>query len=199
MSDEGYIKFHCLHTPGPAPEEAGLDLLITVRNRLHKLELIGVLPNGIGFGNISLRAAEGFVISASATGQFALAEAGHFSFVERCEIETNTVWCRGPLAASSESMTHWAVYQAAPLIRSVIHVHDQRMWRRMLDSGELCSDPDAAFGTPELAYSVMSLARGKRALLLAMPGHEDGILSAGESPEAALALLLAARSGEVQD
>jgi len=56
VPDEGYIKFRCLHTPGPAPECAGLDVLIRIRNRLHGLGLIGVLPDGIGFGNISLRA-----------------------------------------------------------------------------------------------------------------------------------------------
>lgn len=190
VPDEGYIKFRCLHTPGPAPECAGLDALIRIRNRLHGLGLIGVLPDGIGFGNISLRAGDGFVISASATGHIALATAGHFSLVERCDIGSNTVWCRGPLAASSESMTHWAVYQAAPLISSVIHVHDQRMWRGMLDRGDPCTEPEAAFGTPELARSVMRLARGRSSLILAMPGHEDGVMTGGETTDAALELLL---------
>jgi len=189
MHDEGYIKFCVHHSVDQPPGAPGLEQIIRVRNALHASGLIGVLPDGIGFGNISLRDGSGFIISASATGAVAPAGAEHFCRVERFDIATNTVWCRGPLRASSESMSHGAVYQAAPGIHAVIHIHDSAIWRMMLEDGSLSTPPEAEFGTPELAQAIMATVAGRDTFAMVLAGHEDGVLVGAANPDAALVLV----------
>ncbi len=51
--EKGYIQFHCDWTPAELPVVPAA--LLDCRERLHRLGLIGVYPDGIGFGNISTR------------------------------------------------------------------------------------------------------------------------------------------------
>jgi hypothetical protein len=53
--DEGYIKFSFAHEAAPPPAHPRLHDLMRIRDDLHEWELIGVLPDGIGYGNLSAR------------------------------------------------------------------------------------------------------------------------------------------------
>ena len=55
MIDEGYIKFNSDWEKQAAFEDERLDELLRYRQLLYGLELIGAYPDGIGYGNISLR------------------------------------------------------------------------------------------------------------------------------------------------
>jgi len=58
------------HTQGKAPFFKKYDELEALRVRLFALGLIGETPDGIGFGNLSLRAGKGsFFITATQTGK----------------------------------------------------------------------------------------------------------------------------------
>jgi hypothetical protein len=50
---EGYIKFHCDWEKMPLEKNDLVDELIRFRQELYKRKLIGVLENGIGYGNKS--------------------------------------------------------------------------------------------------------------------------------------------------
>jgi ribulose-5-phosphate 4-epimerase/fuculose-1-phosphate aldolase len=167
--------------------------LLEVRDRLQRLGLIGLLPDGIGYGNVSLRAHDryGFIVSASATGHIRPSEAKHFSFVSRFEIETNSLTCSGPLPASSESMSHGAIYRASSAIAAVIHLHDTLIWKMLIAEAARSTPAELAYGTPEIARSIMRLARGQSALTIVMQGHEDGVLVAGQTIQEALDIVLA--------
>ena len=56
MTDEkGYIRFRCEWEPADPPASPLADELRACRDRLHRLGLVGVYPNGIGYGNLSVR------------------------------------------------------------------------------------------------------------------------------------------------
>ena len=67
--DEGYIKFSFAHEAAPAPVHPRLHDLMRIRDDLHEWALIGVLPDGSGYGNLSARipGSTRFVITASGT------------------------------------------------------------------------------------------------------------------------------------
>ena len=69
--DEGYIKFSFAHEAAPPPVHPLLHDLMRIRDDLHEWELIGVLPDGIGYGNISTRIAGGgkFIHASSSAGK----------------------------------------------------------------------------------------------------------------------------------
>ena len=190
--DEGYIKFSFAHEAAPAPAHPRLHDLMRIRDDLHEWELIGVLPDGIGYGNISTRI-EGtpkFIITGSGTGlKFPVAPV-HFCEVVSFDIDHNRVVCRGPLPASSESMSHGAIYAARPDARAVIHIHDRVMFRMLIREGAPRTPADAAFGTPEMARAVGRLAAGLPPVAcLVMAGHEDGLIAFGPDPQSARDIL----------
>ncbi|HAL91748.1 MAG TPA: hypothetical protein DCM68_01830 [Verrucomicrobia bacterium] len=186
--DEGYIKFSYAHEAAPAPAHPWLHDLMRIRDDLHEWELIGVLPDGIGYGNISARIAGScrFVITGSGTGlKFPIAPE-HFCEVVSFDIAKNRVACQGPLPASSESMSHGAIYAARPDANAVIHIHDRWMFRLLLQEGAPQTPKEAAFGTPEMARAVGQLAASLPPVAcMVMAGHEDGIIAFAPNPRSA--------------
>lgn len=190
--DEGYIKFTCAHEAAPAPAHPWLHDLIRIRNDLRRQGLVGVLPDGVGFGNLSVRVAGSnrFIISASGTGRKPILGPEDFCEVVAFDIGKNRVACRGPLPASSESMSHGAVYAARPDANAVIHVHDRARFQRLRREGAPQTPAGAAFGTPELARAVGRLATTLPPVaVLVMAGHEDGLLAYGPDLPSARAAL----------
>jgi len=65
-----YVKFSCEPLAGEIASFSGLAELNAYRRKLLDLGLIGVNPNGIGFGNLSVRdgATKNLYITGTATG-----------------------------------------------------------------------------------------------------------------------------------
>lgn len=178
--DEGYIKFSFAHEPAPPPAHPLLHDLMRVRDDLREWNLVGVLPDGVGYGNASARIDPSgrFIVTASGTGAAFPSEPRHFCVVTSFDVPRNRVECRGPLPASSESMSHGAVYAARPDARAVVHVHDRLAFQLLLREGAPATPPDAAFGTPEMALAVGRLAAALPPVaVMAMAGHPDGLIA----------------------
>jgi len=186
---EGYIKFKCNweNEEIQIPEEIFLSLE-KERSRLYKLGLIGMYPDGIGFGNISVRTNESsFVVTGSATGQFAKLDQSHYAIVSAANFADNSISCKGLTKASAESLTHAAVYEALPEVGAVVHVHCLWLWEKLLNNYPTTSG-EIEYGTPEMALSVQSLAAEvglKEEKIIIMGGHREGILAFGKNLEEA--------------
>jgi ribulose-5-phosphate 4-epimerase/fuculose-1-phosphate aldolase len=189
--DEGYIKFSCTFIDGNPPEEESLTELNRARRELYDLGLIGMYENGIGFGNISKRVGKGFVISGSATGGIEKLGPEHYALVTDYSLEDNSLECIGRIKASSESLTHAAVYEACPSAKVVIHIHNLKAWNALLD--KVPTTAKVPYGTPEMAYEIFRLFKEtdiERERILVMAGHQEGIISFGNSCKGALQVLL---------
>lgn len=191
---EGYTKFHCSWTEEPISiPPALLESLGRWRRRLRGLGLVGAMPDGVGFGNISARLGSAFVITGSATGAFESLEPRHYALVDEARAGENWLRCRGLARASSESLSHAAVYGAVAWAGGVIHVHSAPMWERLV--GRLPTTPaDAEYGTPQIAAAIAALAseagsRGAPAAI-AMGGHRDGLIAFAADLDGAGELLL---------
>lgn len=184
MIDEGYIKFSLSLVNAPPPVKTGsLEELNRVRTRLFDKNLIGITPEGIGFGNVSIRTNTTFVISGTATGDKRILEADDYSEVTDFNIETNSVTCKGTIRASSESMSHGALYRADRSIMAVIHIHSSRIFTHMLEGEYVSTSPDTAYGTPAMAFELLDRAQtitGPEKLIV-MAGHEEGVIACASS------------------
>ena len=167
------------------------------RRNLVDLHLLGVYPNGVGFGNVSVRDGRTacFYITASATGglpELALADCVR---VVMYDFARNWLSYEGTASPSSESLTHAAIYQSDPSVSAVIHCHDPVLWRALVDRVPTTSKR-VAYGTPEMACEIMRLfettdARSEKIFIMA--GHQDGILAFGKNLEDAFKVLMRAR------
>jgi hypothetical protein len=194
MIQEGTIKYQALRTDATFPIPPGLDALNRCRTELFDMRLIGVYPNGIGYGNVSLRVnGSQFVISGSATGGLRVLSPAHYALVTSFDLTQNRVRSLGLIDASSESMSHGAVYQALPAVNAVIHAHSRRLFDAMRAEHVPETDPAIPFGTPELALAIGTLTRslGSHSGIFVTAGHDEGIIAYGETVGAAFSLLKA--------
>ena len=190
MIDEGYVKYRSHWRETPALDAAEAAELAYWRRPLYAEGLIGVLEDsGIGYGNISHRIGESsrFLISGTQTGHLAELTDAHFAEVEDYDLDANSVTARGPIAPSSESMTHAAIYDLDLAIRAVVHVHHHDLWLRLRGVVPTTRE-DVSYGTPDMArefrrlYAETGFASGGIAV---MAGHEDGIVGVGGSMQEA--------------
>ncbi len=191
--DESYIKFNCEWIPSEPVSGKIISGINSWRDTLYRIGLIGALEDGIGFGNISMRYGEtAFLITGSATGSLEKLDETHYCLVENYDLGENRLLCRGPLRASSESLSHAVVYDCSPATNAVIHVHHAGLWNRYLNKLPT-SAMDVPFGTPEMALEIKRLLEDPQTMrekFIVMGGHRDGIISFGESPDEAGKILL---------
>ena len=192
--EDGYIKFKARWDKSPALPVRFFKDLNTWRDILYQKDLIGVYENGIGYGNISQRFndSDQFIISGSGTGKLRALTRDRYALVTDIDIDNNLLHCKGPVIASSESMSHGVIYRESKDIHGVIHVHHKELWLKLLDKVPTTSEK-AEYGTPEMAYEIIRLF-GETDLMerkiLVMKGHEEGVFSFGDSLEEAGNILL---------
>ena len=181
---EGYVKFSCTWQKKPITvPEYQLTELQRWREKLYALHLVGAYPDGIGYGNISSLSGKSgtFVITGSTTGSLPMLTPEHYALVEGFNIALNTLDCVGLIKASSESLSHAAVYTASPRTGAVIHVHSKDLWTRHIDVLPT-TDRRAEYGTPEMALEVSRIVTertGETGGIVIMGGHSDGIITYG--------------------
>lgn len=185
MIDEGYIKFEIDWQRGEPPAADDVADLNRWREPLFAAGLIGEYRElGIGYGNVSRRAGGNghFIISGTQTGHLPILGPEHYALISDYDIAANRVSCRGRVRASSESMTHAAIYELSPAINAVVHVHSKPLWEQHLHRLPT-TRADVAYGTPQMAREFERLYRetGFATIGVAvMAGHEEGILSFGD-------------------
>lgn len=199
IPNEGVIKFRMEHSERSLERVRYGELackLIAWREIMAMTGLVGQDPQryeGAGYGNVSGRigppsAALGrrsFLITGTQTSGHRCIGLESFAVVESYDYQSNSVVSRGTREPSSESMTHGAVYDLGPQIRCVLHAHSPTLWKAARELGLPTTDRDAPYGTPLMAAEVQRLYRTSalpERQILAMGGHEDGIIVFGRSP-----------------
>ncbi|MBD3249940.1 HAD-IA family hydrolase [Candidatus Woesearchaeota archaeon] len=189
--EEGYIKFKChLKKTKPVSKKKIKDLN-RYRQKLYNLGLIGAYPNKVGYGNLSKKD-EDIIITGTATGNYKKLENKHYSRITGYDLKKNELWCEGQIKASSESMTHAALYGCSEEIGAVLHVHSIKMWKRYLNKLPTTSKK-AAYGTPEMADEMKRLYKKtsfKNKKIAVLGGHKEGIISFGKDLKEAYDILL---------
>jgi L-ribulose-5-phosphate 4-epimerase len=192
---KGEVKFNCHWTQsGPVISDEQYEIINYWREILYNMDLIGAYENGVGFGNISMRIGAGnqFFITGSATGEIPELEPGHYVKVSSFNIDDNAVQCIGPLKASSESLTHAAIYSADSDTNAVIHIHSFELWSELIYKVPT-TNPAMDYGTIGLAKDISRLflesdVFEKRVIVMA--GDRAGILTFGHDIDEAVDVLM---------
>jgi L-ribulose-5-phosphate 4-epimerase len=202
VSETGSVKFSCEQVAGDIVPFIGLDELNTYRRKLLELGVIGVDASGIGFGNLSIRngATSRFYITGSATGGISDLTPVDYAKVVAYDFAKNWLQCEGSTVASSESLTHAAVYESDLTARAVIHCHDMKLWAVLLDRAPT-TPKKVEYGTPEMAYAVRRLFDAtdvKRRKIFVMAAHDGGLVTFGRHLEEAFGILMRSHEAACQ-
>ena len=185
--DEGLIKFKLTLKRAPAPEQAQYIALEKWRALFYKLGLVGEYPiDKIGYGNLSSRIQKKtFIITGSQTGHLAHLQAHHYTKVIDCDLKKGSVTAEGLIPPSSESLTHYGIYEANPAIQYVFHVHHPKLWKLLQEGDFDYIDEGIQYGTQEMANAAAELLTNKSSGIFVMKGHEDGIIAYATTAEEA--------------
>lgn len=193
MKETGVVKFNCNWIK---EEPLNADLLTDLdlwRDKMLELGFIGVNDENIGYGNISIRTQENqFIITGSATGKIKELTNEHYTTVVEYNLEKNHLTAKGPIVASSESLTHAVIYESDKNVNAVIHIHNFDLWQQLMDNIPT-TNKNIEYGTPAMAKEIIRLFKEtnlKDQKLLVMAGHEEGIITFGENLNEAGNLLL---------
>jgi ribulose-5-phosphate 4-epimerase/fuculose-1-phosphate aldolase len=193
---DGSLKFDCHLTTEKIviPSEL-FNPLNYWREILWGKSYIGAYPDGIGYGNISVRLPQTnqFYISGTATGGIPELDQIHYPLVEQCNPLMNAIWCRGLIKASAESMSHAAIYSSSSEVGAVVHIHNLQLWETLLNVLPTTSKK-IEYGTPEMAFEIskiMTLPETQNKKVFVMGGHKEGLISFGKTLEEAALVILA--------
>jgi len=186
MKEEGYIKYH---------SDWERDFIDLKKNEFEEMNYwrakliaknwIGVYDDGIGFGNISRRGqGHEFYISGSATGGIPMLATDDYALVNEYEILKNYLKCTGQTAASSESLSHAALYENSKSTKVIIHIHDLKLWEKYKNVLPTTAR-QTSYGTPEMAYELQRIQSQikKESKVIVMGGHKEGIIAYGDTFE----------------
>ena len=183
MQEEGIIKFICNWVRADPLNFELLKEINEWRNKLYRANLIGKNKDGIGYGNISMRYQNNFIITGSSTGKLSKLTAEHYTLVTQYDLDKNTLTAVGPVIASSESLTHAVIYAHEKNVNAVMHVHHFALWKKLLKILP-ATHKDVAYGTPAMATEILRLLEASNLAeekIFAMGGHEDGVVSFGKN------------------
>lgn len=191
---EGIIKFHLEFSLAPPLALEQVAELNAWRRIFFQLGLTGRDPAryaGLAYGNVSQRTeGRSFIVSGTQTGDKPNLNPADYCLVIDFDLEKNRLSANGPIEPSSEALTHGAIYSAAPQTACVIHVHSPEIWRNARRLGIPITDESIAYGTPAMGRAVIAAATRTSGGIIAMGGHQDGVLAfADEVGLAAIRLL----------
>ena len=202
--EEGVVKFKQEFKDKLSLESKIILELNFWRGVLYKKGLIGRdlrKYNGFGYGNVSQRLGpyslpvnkRKFVITGSQTEHLPILNEKYYAVVHEYYPKENLVVVGGLIQASSESMTHGAIYDLDYSIRSVFHIHSPQLWNYADRLGISQTRKDVKYGTPAMTEEVHRLYKEtnlRNLHIFSMGGHQDGIFTFGKNTnEAGLTLL----------
>jgi hypothetical protein len=192
--DDGVIKYdrsnftHC--DPINSLEYSRLE---EWRKVLYEHNLIGEYPDvKIGFGNMSMASNYNefhntlhrqFIITGTQTGKYKDLDGRHYTRVLDYDIEKLKIQMMGPIEASSEALTHAAIYACNPDVQVIFHIHSALIWNGMIKNKCDYTEAYIPYGTVEMARATQKCVDKKSFGSFCMHGHEDGVVIYGRSLE----------------
>lgn len=187
IPSEGVIKFKYQLKPSKDIEEKDFIEIEKWRAILFKMGLIGEYPiEKVGYGNISKRLIpmqESFIITGTQTGKLPHLNGSHYTKIIKSDLKKMSLTAIGPIAPSSESLTHHAIYHTNQHINYIFHIHSEKLWNYMLENNFEATPDHIEYGTNEMANAAQSCIAGKEFGIFAMAGHQDGIMAYGTTAE----------------
>ncbi len=187
---EGYIKYNTICIGNEYPEAIQIVDLQVLRNDLKINNLIGMLPDGTGYGNVSKKWDNKIIVTGSQTGGNAILNCSDYSIIHDYDILKNTLVYSGLRPPSSETITHIAIYEAKPNTKFVSHLHNNEIWNKLIINGAKTNGL-SEYGTVEIALEAKEYVSGitGNAGIFALSGHKDGVIAYSDGLKSIITLI----------
>ena len=192
--EEGVVKYSLEYKKTKPIDSTCKDKIENIRDDLYALNFIGAYEDGIGFGNISLKenSSDRFYITGTQTGHKTHLHVEDYSLVEKVDFKSFTTYASGASKPSSEAITHACIYELDKEVKAIIHVHDEKLWRYMLEN-DYVSTSDVKYGSLDMVEDIKEIYQDLDVLknsAFVMKGHFEGVFVFGKTLELAKEHLL---------
>jgi len=173
------VKFKTQFVGKQIPDDVRIADLRRWAKVFHAKNLAPII-NGVSCGNFSFRVRPGendFIITASQMGFDKELPTDGFVLVKDCDFAKGIITAVGSREPSSESMLHFAVYQARPEVNAVFHGHSPEILANSKKLNLVETVTQEPFGTATLAQSVLKVLGDND--FVVMKGH--GFVALGEA------------------
>ncbi|MFC1887921.1 class II aldolase/adducin family protein [Candidatus Cloacimonadota bacterium] len=177
------VKFQLVELDKMKHQDARISEIIKWAKIYHEKGLAPLYETG-SYGNLSFRIESNktpFFITASNTALNSELNSDNFIQVMDCDLGNNVVYISGAGEPSSETMLHYAIYQARSDINCIMHGHCEMI----LQVSEQIQLPKtykpASYGTTDLVREVTNIVNEADFLIM----RDHGFLSMGNTIEAA--------------
>ncbi len=181
MTPPSIVKFKVEFLGHDVPDDPRVDTLRRWCERFNESGLTPLLDGaGRSLGNLSFRLRPGepaFVITGSTLSTKQRMALGDFVTVLHADREQRTVQAVGTRDPSSESLMHFAIYQARPDVEAIFHGHDRQLTAHAALLGVPETEQEQPSGTPELMNQVLRILGQERFVVM----RNHGFLSLGQS------------------
>lgn len=182
---EGYegLKFKVVMQGTESPEHEHLLELKQWCGLFHEKGLAPPYPGG-SYGNLSFRVkacGDAFIITGTCMGLKGCLDDEKFVLVTACDFDQLTVTASGTRHPSSESMMHFALYQARPDINAIFHGHSPEILNQADRLNIPITPEEHAYGTPQLAKALELCAKSSDFFI----ARNHGFVSLGATMEIA--------------
>jgi ribulose-5-phosphate 4-epimerase/fuculose-1-phosphate aldolase len=199
--DDGVIKYDRSNFTQCGPIDlVEYSALEAWRKVLYAKNLIGEYPEEkVGFGNMSeikdyssfhRTSVPQFVITGTQTGKYADLDGRHYTRVLDYEVDRLKIKMMGPIEASSEALTHAAIYAYNKNIKAIFHIHSKEIWEGMIRDRSDFTCKTIPYGTVEMARATERCIDKKDFGSFSMHGHEDGVVAFGRTLDEAGEIIL---------
>jgi ribulose-5-phosphate 4-epimerase/fuculose-1-phosphate aldolase len=192
--DEGVIKFNYnLKLSKPLESSEYIDLE-KWRVIFFKMKLIGEYQKEkVGYGNLSKKInpqSDQFIITGTQTGKYPNLTGSQYTQILKCNLKKMSVEVKGPIAPSSETLTHHAIYSTSNQINAIFHIHDSILWKYMIKEEMEATSTNVSYGTEKMGEEALKCIANKNSGIFVMKGHQDGVIAYGSSCEQAGKIIL---------
>jgi L-fuculose-phosphate aldolase len=177
---EGKIRFNTIFISDELPNNAKIEKL---KEWCKRFQMKGLTPQieGNYTGNLSFRAEDGFIITASGLKNKENLGNDCFVRVESYDEQSNTVYVKGKRQPSSEAVMHFRIYKAREEVNAIFHGHNDSIISNAEKLELSITAEEQEPGSIELANEVLN-ALGARNLVV-IKNH--GFISVGKTMEEA--------------
>jgi hypothetical protein len=173
--EEGVVKYKPYCEGAHQLEEKDILDINNCRQYFYENNWIGQDAAQIGFGNISKRYKNGFIISATQTGKYEHLSTKEYALVTNWDIRANRLSFLGEKLPSSEALSHAAIYKNKA-INVVVHFHDASFWQENL--WKLPTTPASIpYGSPAMGEALIYCSQNiLYSEIVLMAGHNAGVI-----------------------
>ncbi|MBN1971781.1 MAG: class II aldolase/adducin family protein [Candidatus Delongbacteria bacterium] len=179
---EGVIKFDFRNISNDVYDNDLVRELIDLRNQLNKLSLVAAYDDGLGYGNVSFRENDCFYITASQTGHLNSLEPENIVKILKTDPIDMLIEYSGNSKPSSESVSHYMIYNSNPKIDLIVHFHNFELWEKLSHDKTIIS-VTGEYGSKELAENLSKAVMAKNSGVIYMKDHEEGVIIFGSKSD----------------